>query len=276
MEQYLRRNRLSEWLDGLGVRALICAASLSWFVWLWGLGTPSVLAGLALGTLGQTARTKWRQRTVARREKALRCRIGGEMMLETMLLSDAKEAHVRAALLLSEKWPLALLSAREEGALCRQGQETLLVQCLRTPPEGDVSHGDLIAAQRAVKRTGADRGVVCALCRVSPKIAARAEETPVPLRIIPRETLLEIAGALSPATDEQLVALGERRRRRIGRSGVLSLVFRADKARRYALYGVMMLVLYLVTASGLYAVAGMVCLTLAVFSRCARKGDIPL
>ena len=38
MEQYLRRNRLSELMDGLGVRALIYLLALMWFVWLRGPG----------------------------------------------------------------------------------------------------------------------------------------------------------------------------------------------------------------------------------------------
>ncbi len=276
MEHYLRRDRLSAVLDTLGAWALIYALSLLWFVYLWGLSVPSMLAGAALGTLLLTARAKWRQRTVIRREKALRCRLGGEMMLEDMLLSGAREAHFRAALLLGERWLLTMQEAREDGVLCRQGEETLLVQCIRMMPDGELSAGDIIGVQRAVRQAKADRGVLCVLGRVSPKMAARAEEAPVPLRIVRRETLLAIAGQLSPATDAQLIALGERRRRRMGRAGLLRLVFRQDKAPRYALYGVMMLILYLLSSARLYAVLGMVCLTMAVCSRSMRQAEAGL
>lgn len=269
MEQFLRRRRLSDLMDTLGVCVLIFALALMWFVWLWGLCMPSILAGAALGCLGLTARAHYRRRSVARRERALRFRLGGEMWLEDMLLSPAQEAHERAAQLLAQRYRLVRLSAHAEGVLCRQGEETLLVQCVRMPPSGELSASDLAAAQRAVRQHRADRGVVCALGRVPVRIAAAAEQTPVPLRIVTRDTLLALAGRLSPATDAQLVTLGKRRRRHTG--SLTALIFRHDKARRYFTYGLIMLTLYILTGAGLYAVTGLTCLTMAVLCRTGRS-----
>ena len=273
MERYLRRNRLSEVMDGLGLCTLLYLLAAGWFVWLWGLGIPALLAGAALGTLLCAARSQWRARTVSRREKTLRSRLGAELMLEAMLLAEPKEAHFRAALLLAEKWPIELQSVKEEGVLCRQGTEKLLVQCIRIPEDAVLGMGDVLAAQRTVRRMQVDKAVLCVLGKVTPKIAARAEEALVPLRIIRRETLLHIAGQLSPATDEQLVELGRRRKRAIPQGGLTRLIYRKDKARRYLLYGVMMLVLYILTGMRLYAVPGMVCLTMAAASRCTKGND---
>ena len=271
MERYLRRNRLSESLDALGMAVLLYTLGTLWFTFLWGLNCASLLAGAALGTLLWTGRREWRKRTVARREKALRSRLGAELMLEGMLMAEAKEAHFRAALLVAEKWPVTLLSVKAEGVLCRQGEETLLVQCIRMPEEGELSVSDLLAAQRAVRRVGADRGILCPLGKVSPKVAARAEEALVPLRIIPRSTLLSIAGQLAPATDAQLIDLGKRRRRMAGQGSFLRMVLRPEKAKRYYLYGLGMLLLYVLTDVRLYAVPGMVCLTLAVMCRRGQR-----
>lgn len=273
MERYLHRNRLSDVLDGIGMCVLIYLLAALWFIWLWGLNMPSLLAGIALGTLLWTARTQWRRRTVARREKALRSRLGAELMLESMLLAEPKEAHFRAALLLAEKWPIAMQSVKEEGVLCRQGEETLLIQCLRMPEDGELGAGDLLAAQRAVRKLKADRAVLCVLGKVSAKIAARAENTLVPLRLIRRETLLALAGQLAPATDEQLIGLGRRRRRPQGQGSIRRLIFRKDKAKRYQLYGLLMLILYILTGARLYAVPGMVCLTMAAVCRCGKSGE---
>ena len=270
MERYLRRNRLSEALDALGMAALLYTLATGWFAWLWGLNVPTLLAGASLGTLLWTARAKWRRHTVDRREKALRSRLGAELMLEAMLMAEPREAHFRAALLLAEKWPITMQSVKEDGVLCRQGEETLLIQCVRTPPEGELSAGDLLAAQRAARRLGADRAVLCPLGKAPPKTVAKAEQALVPLRIIPRDTLLALAGQYAPATDAQLVELGKRRRRPAGQGSVLRLIFRRDKARRYHLYGVAMLILYLLTGARLYAVPGMVCLTMAVMCRWGR------
>lgn len=271
MERYLRRNRLSETLDGFGMAILLYIMGTGWFIWLWGLNAASLLAGAALGTLLWTARCQWRRNTVDRREKALRSRIGAELMLESMLMAEAKEAHFRAALLLAERWPIIMQSVKEEGVLCRQGEETLLVQCIRMPEDGELSVGDLLSAQRAVRRLKADRAVLCVLGKASPKVAARAEQALVPLRIIRRETLLALAGQYAPATDEQLIELGKRRRRPAGQGSITRLIFRRDKARRYHLYGVGMLILYILTGARLYAVPGVVCLTMAVMCRWGKR-----
>ena len=271
MERYLMRNRLSEVLDGLGLRALFFLLATGWFTWLWGMNVPTLLAGAALGTLLCTARREWRKRTVHRREKALRSRLGAELMLEDMLMAESKEAHLRAALLLAEKWPITLQTVKEDGVLCCQGEETLLIQCIRMPEEGELSVGDLLAAQRAARRAKVDRAVLCPLGKTPPKVLARAESALVPLRIIPRSILLSLAGHFAPATDEQLIALGQRKRRLAGQGSVIRLIFRPDKARRYHLYGQGMLLLYLLTGMRLYALMGLICLTMAVMSRWGRR-----
>ena len=108
METGFGRNLLAELLDSVGRGVLLMALGIGWFVFLWGLNLPALLAGIALGTLLLLLRRLYRQTTLVRRETALRCRIGGELLLEKMLLSEAKEAHFQAALLLEEKWPLRL------------------------------------------------------------------------------------------------------------------------------------------------------------------------
>ena len=268
MEQYLRKNRFGTWVDGLGLRLLIQLAAVLWFVWLWGLALPSLTAGMALGAMGQLALTLYRRGTVVRRERALRYRLGGEMMLEDMLLAPARQAHFQAALLLGERYPLTMRHVTDDGVICGYQNETLLVTCLRMPQEGELSAGDLAACQRACREQGADRGVICPLGKVTPKIAAKAEQCRVPLRIIRREVLLDLAGQLSPATDEQLVELGKRKRRPDMSGGLLKGLLRRDKAGRYMLYGTALMLLYVLTASPLYPGPGAVCLTLGVFSRC--------
>ena len=100
--------------------------------------------------------------------------------------------------------------------MCRLEGETLLVQCLRMPQSSELSAGDLAAGQRAVRRAGADRGVLCALGKTPPKSLAQAEQTAIPLRIVSRDTLMALAMRTACATDEQLIALGRRRRRPAG------------------------------------------------------------
>ena len=270
MEQYLRKKRLGSWLDGAALRLLIMLVGIGWFVYLWGTGLPALLAGLALGMLGQMLLTRWRQSTLNRREEALRRRLGAELMLEDMLLSPARQAHFQAALLLGEKYPLEMLRVTDEGMLCRSGEETLLITCLRMPSESELSAGDLAACQRACREQDAARGVICPLGKVNAKILARAEMGRIPLRIIRREELLSLAGQCSPATDEQLVALGQRRRRPDNASSAMQVILRREKAGRYMLYGVTLMTLYIITGVRFYPVPGALCMTLAALCRCTR------
>ena len=202
-------------------------------------------------------------------------------LLEKMLLSEAKEAHFQAALLLEEKWPLRMQRITADGALCRQekpsgGAETLLVQCVRMPPEGELSIGQLVEAHRAMQRQQANRVILCVLGKAPPRVIARAEQMPTPIRVIRRETLLTLAGRLSPATDAQLVALGQRKRRTPQRGSLLSIMTQREKAPRYWGYGLFMLILYILTGSAWYAMPGTVCLTLSVVCRSGQAEEARL
>lgn len=271
MEQYLRKKRFGSWLDGAALRLLIMILGIGWFVYLWGAGIPSLLAGVALGLMGQMLLTRWRQSTLSRREEALRRRLGAELMLEDMLLSPARQAHFQAALLLGEKYPLEMLRVTDDGMLCRSGEETVLIACIRMPTDGELSAGDLAACQRACREQGAVRGIVCPLGKVSAKILARAETGRIPLRIVRREVLLALAGQCSPATDEQLVALGQRRRRPDNASSPMQVILQREKAGRYMLYGVTLMILYIITGVRFYPVPGALCMTLSTLCRCTRS-----
>lgn len=234
METGFGRNLLAELLDSVGRGVLLMALGIGWFVFLWGLNLPALLAGIALGTL-----------------------------------------------LLEEKWPLRMQRITADGALCGQekpsgGAETLLVQCVRMPPEGELSIGQLVEAHRAMQRQQANRVILCVLGKAPPRVIARAEQMPTPIRVIRRETLLALAGRLSPATDAQLVALGQRKRRTPQRGSLLSIMTQREKAPRYWGYGLFMLILYILTGSAWYAMPGTVCLTLSVVCRSGQAEEARL
>lgn len=267
MEMNWRRSPLAEALDNVGRSALMLMVGIGWFTWLWGLNWLSIVAGMALGGLLLLLRHLYRQMTLARREKALRARIGGALYLEELLLCEAQEAHERVARLLLERWALDITQVTADGILCCQGEERLLVQCLRMPAQSELSVSQLIDAYRAMKRQQADRAVVCVLGKTTARVAAQAEEMPVPVGIVRRETLLTLAGKCFPATNEQLVRLGERKRRVRQRGSLLRIVTQRDKARRYWGYGVFLLTMYVVSGSTWYALPGVICLTLVVVCR---------
>lgn len=271
MQTYLRKGRLSATADDVGLRVVILALGIGWFVYLWGLTVPALLAGCALGILGQMALTSYRRRTVHLREAALRRCLGGEMMLEEMLLAPPKQAHFQTALLLGERYPLTMERVTPDGMLCISHGERILVSCAAMPEGSEVGQGQLAAYQRACRAHQVERGVVCVTGKCSSKTEAWAEEGPVPLRIIRRDTLLDLAGRACPATDEQLVALGQRRRRLAPAGGLWRNILRRDKAKRYLLYGTGLMLLYVLTGLKYYPVPGAACLVMSVLCRVGKR-----
>lgn len=266
MQSYLRRARLSTLMDDVGLRLLLMALGLGWFVYLWGVGVPALLAGLSLGTLGQMGLNRLRRRTVDKREQGLRRRLGGELMLEDMLLAPARQAHFQAALLVGAKYPLTMERVTEEGMLCRSGEERLLVSCIPLPEGAELGQGSIAGVQRACRKHGVKRGVACTTGRVTPKTEAWAAEGCIPVKIIKRETLVRLAGAMSPATDQQLVELGQRKKR-LASGGAQWVILRRDKAKTYLLYGLGLMVMYILTGLKYYPIPGGVCLVLAALCR---------
>lgn len=253
-------------MDTLGIRLAMTAFSLGWFVWLWGAGIPALLAGLSLSAMLQLALRRGRSRLVYKREAALRRRLGGEMVLEDLLYCPEHQAHFRCALLLGQKYPLTMLRVAEGGILCRQGAETLLIACLRLPPEEEAGAGALLPLARRVKESGAARGVVCVTGKIARSAQAFAETAPVPLRLIPRDALLALAGQASPATDDQLVALGKRRRH-VPLKAAMNVVLQPDKARRYLTCGLGLTLMYMITRLTWYPLPALLCLGLSALCR---------
>ncbi len=258
-------------MTGVG-RGLVCElAGLGWFIGLWGLSMPSILAGLALGLLGQLAMSRVRARYAAQREDMLRARLGGEMVLEEWLLCPAHRAHFQAAALLGQKYPLVLSRVTEDGVLCFYGKEVLLVACLTRPADAQVSSGDVAALQRACRTQKADRGVLCLTCRSSPKVESQAATGPVRVRSISRETMLHLAGQAAPATDEQLMALKARRKRLAAVDSVAKRILHPSKARRYMGYGIGLMLIYVVTGLRYYPIPAAVCMGLGAACRCRKR-----
>lgn len=276
MERYLHRSRLGSMMDDLGLRSVIALGAMVWFCVLWGIGMPALLAGGALGTLGQMALTRYRLYSVGRREMQLRERLGGEMLLEDMVLSSARQAHMRAAMLLAMKYPLTILSVEEDGALCRSGGELLMVHCVRRSEGDEATAEDALRVQRACRRHLAERGVLCLPCREGQRLMAAVDKSAVPLRIIPRATLLTLAGRASPATDEQLVALGKRRDRPTPGRQLWATALHRDRAGRYMFYAMALLTIYILTGIRWYPLPGLLLALLGAISHYHAGREEPL
>ena len=93
MSPFDSKNRVATALDRLALRVLLFFLSVGYFFALWRSGAPSLLAGSALFALAMLTLLLLERRTLARRDRALRVRVGGAIALEELMLLPAAEAE---------------------------------------------------------------------------------------------------------------------------------------------------------------------------------------
>ena len=273
MQEYLHHSRLGSILDGFGFHFLALSVSFLWFLLLWGLRLSSVFAGLSLYLMILLLRRKARDDRLARREKQMRAAIGGELALERLLLTQKERAHFETAMLLSLGHPLTLLQTGEEGVLCDLKGKKVLIAFLQRHASAMAEADQVLALQRAVRALGADRGLLCVPCGVSPKAREQAQAQP-PVSFLSREEMIALFGRVNPATDDQLVALG-RRKKAPKPVRWVRLILDRRRAKRYACYDALLLLMHRFTGFFFYAPAGLLCLGLASACRCVKeKNDL--
>ncbi|MBR3018850.1 MAG: hypothetical protein IKH57_17500 [Clostridia bacterium] len=271
MQEYLQRSRLGQAMDGLGFHAFTLILSNFWFILLWGLGFPAVVAGAALYVMIVILRKKARDDHVTRKEKQLRATIGGELALERLLLTDPAKAHFEITMLLSMRESLTLIQAGEKGVLCARKGKKWIVSFLQSPQESGVGPGDVLSLQREIRLMNADRGLLCACGKISAEARRQAEHEP-PVSFFPREKLIAMLGSANPATDPQLIALG-RRRKKAAPVHWLRLILAPSRGKRYACYGALLLGMYQLNRLLYFGLPGLACVFLAAACRCVRQEE---
>jgi len=276
MQQYLEKTRLGGTLDAIGLRLLILASCVLWFVFLWGLTLAALFAGIAFYLLVNLAIRLGKRKTVARREEALRQRIGGELALEALPLTPPRQAHFQAALWLTLAYPLRLERITEDGVLCRLENDMVLVRCINQHPSIQITAQDIIEAQRAAMNHNAGRCVLCTASSLNNAARSQLGLAEPPVRIIGKERLTRLAGAAAPVTDNQLIVLGERKRRHVGIGVWLDHILSPHRSRRYLWYGIGLLLLYLITRLPYYPVPAVLCMCLALLSKLRHTKEDPI
>ena len=172
MSPFDSKNRVATALDRLALRALLFLLSVGYFFALWHSGAPSLLAGSALFALAMLTLLLLERRTLARRDRALRVRVGGAIALEELMLLPAAEAEGRVCLLLAET-----LGGAAQGSVLSYAGKTYLVRCAQTLPGSAAGEGDVLAAHRAKAASGAELCILAGTGGFSPA-ARRAAASP--------------------------------------------------------------------------------------------------
>ena len=274
MQEYLKRTRLSGWMDGIGFHFCAFLFSMLWFFLLWGLRLSACSAGAALYFLLVLLRRKVRDDYLSRKEKSLRQTIGGELALERLILSPADQAHFETAMLLSLRYPLILLKITPRGVLCSWKGENVLVSFFQYPIHDALTAPFVLSMQKEIREQGAKRGLLCVPCKIHSSAIEQGRMEPKVSFMAQRE-LISLFGNANPATDSQLVQLGKRKRS-ASALRISNAIFSPSRAKRYAVYGVLLLLMYEFTHLFFYALPGLLCVSFAAACRCVKKEASPL
>ena len=139
------------------------------------------------------------RRTLARRDRALRVRVGGAIALEELMLLPAAEAEGRVCLLLAET-----LGGAAQGSVLSYAGKTYLVRCAQTLPGSAAGEGDVLAAHRAKAASGAELCILAGTGGLTPAARRAAEWMEPPIRLIAGRQLALLFGQQHPATDAEI------------------------------------------------------------------------
>lgn len=268
MQKYKPKTVAAQFTDRV-LRVLVtCSLGIGWFVSLWGLSLPALTAGLALGGLIWLCARQFGKRSTQRREKQMRRVIGGELALQRLLLLSPRHAAFQAALWLTPKYPVVMQRAVEWGILGTLDGKPTLVRLIAQHESQVIGAQQLVECAREMRAHRVKRCILCLTAPASQDALGFAAGTDPPMEIVPRAELIDLAGLCTPATDEQLSALGRRKHTHRSAAEWLDVVLEPTRARRYFWYGLGLSALALGTGLSVYPIPAILCLGLFAACKC--------
>ena len=260
------KNRVATALDRLALRALLFVLSVGYFFMLWHSSPLSLLAGSALFALAMLTLLLLERRTLARRDHALRVRVGGAIALEELMLLPAAEAENRVCALLAEA-----LGGSAQGPVLSYADKTYLVRCAQTLPGSSVGEGDVLSAHRARAAANIELCILAGTGGFSPAAQRAAEWMEPPIRLVAGRQLALLFGQQHPATDAEIARRARRQRTPFSRVRIRALALAPAKQGRYLLVAFLLTMMYLLLRSTLSLAFALISFVLAML--CARENQ---
>ncbi len=262
MDKYHPKSTLAAIGDHLLRAGISLMIGIAWFVGLWGIRLSAFTAGTALGCLFWLCGRQFGKRSTQRREKQMRRMIGGELAVARLLLLSPKHAGFQTALWITPRFPLVMQKAVDWGVVGRlQGKKTL-VRLIAQHESIPVNAQQMIEVARELQVSQMEQCILCLTAPATNDAKKYAEQSFCPIQLLSREELINYAGMCSPATDEQLSALGKRKKMPLNRSELAERMLDPSRAPRYFWYGLGLSALALATGQSVYPIPALICLSL--------------
>lgn len=265
MSPFDRKNKVAACLDRFALRILLLALCVGYFFFLWRSGIPSLMAGSALFALVCLSLMLLERRTLSRRDRMLRERVGGMIALEELILLPSSKACETVCALLCDTLGAQALG----GGRMRYEEETWLIRCAQCLQNANASEGDVLSAHRARIELQADKCALVSTSGFSPAAIRAAEWMDPPVRLIAGRQLSALFGRLHPATDDDIAQHLSRSKKPFSWQRIRALALMPAKLKRYLICALLLLLLYLMTKSGATLAACLLSFVLALL--CAHE-----
>ncbi|MBP3656695.1 MAG: hypothetical protein J6K32_08375 [Clostridia bacterium] len=256
------KNKFAARVDRIALRAALFLLCAGYFYVLFRRAALSLAAGAALFSLLLLSLALFERSTLSHRDRLLRERIGGAIVLDELLLLPGAQASQAVCLLLSGA--LGGQAIGDAHMLCEG--ETWLVRCAQCMQGSSASEGDVLAAHRARVESGADRCALASLGGFSPEAVRAAEWMDPPVRLISGRQLARLAGSRHPATDEEIARHARQKRVPFSWRRILALALSPAKTKRHLACAALLALLYLLLGSFITLLCALLSLTLAILS----------
>jgi len=263
--------RLAGRIDRLGLCLLLLLASFAWFYFAFTALLPAALSAVAMTILILQTIRLFEKRTLTKREKALRQRIGGEMAVDSLLLQTPINAASNVAAWLTQTLSLSDFLPKGDGVLAKYGQDSVFISVIQQHASTAAGCDATLAAIRSARRENADICIICSTSDFSQEALLLVEDLSPKTRLLGRSGLIQMAGVTAPATDEQLRSLGKRRKQKFRRSLIQARILDPAKKKRYLFYGAGLSLMYLLTRQLIHLIPALVCLILVALCQRKRK-----
>ena len=267
MQKYQIKTPLALFSDKLFRIIAATVAGVGWFTALWGVSLAALAAGCALGGLLWICARQFTKQLTARREKQLRQMIGGELALDELLLEQTETALKQCLSWIKPRYPFDEQRSFQNGILGLWNGKQTWFTLLARHPSAKITMQSIISCVRKARSLHAEMILLCLTAPVDGGVYTYASALDPPVRLIGRKELIELAGALHPASDEVLIRMASQKKPRRSAKEWLSVVLEASRARRYFWYGTLLSLFAWVTGSSYYPIPAFGCLGLFALSK---------
>ena len=272
MSPFDTKNRVAASLDRAALRAVLLLSCVSYFFFLWRSGLASLLAGGALFALVCLTLMLIERRTLSRRDRMLRERVGGMIALQELLMAPQRQACARVRDLLCGVFSAEAL----DGGCMRYEGETWLIRCAQCVQGASASEGDVLGAHRARVESGADKCALASTGGFTPAAVRAAEWTDPPVRLITGRQLALLFGRMHPATDEEIARHLSRQKKPFSWARIRALALSPAKRTRYLVCAFLLMTVYLACGSAAALGASLLSFLLAILCDRANRRSFRL